>query len=96
MQSLYFFSIFFFFGDEIKILQALFTCGFIPRLLLHFRIEEKIHSKTVANVSRSADSAAVLEVVLPAGEIFETMVSSKILQEDLGQNFIMAVCIVLF
>lgn len=71
MQSLYFFSMFFFFGGEIKILQALFTCGFIPRLLLHFRIEEKIHSKTVANVSRSADSAAVLEVVLPAGEILK-------------------------
>lgn len=77
MQSLYFFSMFFFFGGEIKILQALFTCGFIPRLLLHFRIEEKIYSKIVANVSRSADNGAVLEVVLPAGEIFETMVSSK-------------------
>ena len=57
MQSLAAFLLFF--GDKKKLLKALLTCTFIPSLLnsfdlLQFIIEEKIHTKVVADVSISA------------------------------------------
>ena len=76
------------FGDKKQLLKSLLTSTFVPPLLSINKIEEKVHTKAVADVSRGAGGKVFLfSLERQRGAQQKPIVSSNAVLEDLNIKF---------